>query len=104
MSEVLAHTAALLEERLDRGRDLGGLGIEGEIPVYFLHKIENRFQQRTSSRKRLARVVGEFPTCTHALRTEDKLVRVQTLLAMVAGHRLHNGLPGWRSGEIRPFD
>src|ERR1700674_2394226 len=104
MSEVLAHTTALLEELLNGGRDLGRLSIKAKIPVYFSHKIENPLQQRTPCGKRLARVVGEFPTRPHALRAEDKLVCIQTLLAMVAAQRLHNRLPGWRSGEIRPFD
>src|ERR1700674_292450 len=104
MSEVLAHTTALLEELLNGGRDLGRLSIEAKIPVYFSHKIENRLQQRTPGGKRLARVVGEFPSCSRALRTEDKLVCIQTLLAMVVGQRLHNCPPGWRYGEIRPFD
>ena len=104
MGEVLANATAFLEECLDRSRDLGRLSIEAEIPVYFSHKIENRLQQRPSSRERPTRVVGEFPACPYALRTEDKLVRVETLLAMVPGQRLHNCLPGWRSGEIRPLD
>src|ERR1700731_1386211 len=104
MSEVLAHTTALLEELLNGGLDLGGLSIEAKIPVYFSHKIENRLQQRTPCGKRLARIVGEFPTRPRALRAEDKLVCIQTLLAMVAAQRFHNRPPGWRSGEIRPFD
>jgi len=101
MGEVLANATAFLEECLDRSRDLGRLSIEAEIPVYFSHKIENRLQQRPSSREptRSRRV-----PCPYALRTEDKLVRVETLLAMVPGQRLCNGLPGWRSGEIRPLD
>src|SRR5271155_393637 len=104
MSEVLAYATAFLEERLDRGRDLGRLSIELEIPVYFSHEVENCFQQWTFCWKRVARVVCEFPTCSHALRAEDKLVRVQTLLAMVRGQRLHHGSPRRRSGTIRPVD
>jgi hypothetical protein len=44
MSEVLAYAAALLEERLDWSGDLGSLRVESEIPVYFLHEIENRLE------------------------------------------------------------
>src|ERR1700730_8482901 len=102
MSEVLAHTTALLEELLNGGLDLGGLSINANMQVNFSHKLEKPLQQRTPCGKRLAVVVGEFPTRPHALRAEDKLVCIQTLLAMVAAQRLHNRLPGWRSGEIRP--
>ena len=103
MSEVLAYATALLEERLDRGRDLGRLRIELKIPVYFLHESENGFQQWTSGWKRVVRVVCEFSTCSDTLGAKDKLISFQTLLALVGGQRLRHGFPRWRSGKIRPL-
>ena len=93
MSEVLANAAALFEKRLHRSGDLGRLGIELEIPVYSSRQIENRFEQRTARGKRLARVVGEFPAGLDALGTEDKLVSVQALLAVIADQRLDAPFP-----------
>jgi hypothetical protein len=84
MSEVLAYATTFLEERFDWRRDLGRLLIEGKVPVYLSRQIENRLEQRTSWGERLARVVGEFPARFHTIGTENKLVRVKTVLAMVA--------------------
>jgi hypothetical protein len=103
MSEVLTHAPPLLEEFLDWGRDVSRLGIEAEIPVYLSHEFEHCLQQWTSGGKRRARVVGKFPARRHALRIEDKLVRVQTLLAMVGHQRFDNGLPRRRCRKIRRF-
>src|ERR1700727_1301854 len=102
MCEVLTNAAALFEKLLDWCGDLGRLGIEAEIPMYFLHQIENRLQQRTPCGKRLARVLSELPIRPRALRAKDKLICIQTLLTMVTVQRLHDRLPGGRSGEIRP--
>ena len=79
MCEVLAHPAALLEESLDRSGDLGRLGIEVEIAMYFSHKVANSFQHRTPRGKDVARIVGEFAARAHALRAEDKLISVQAI-------------------------
>src|SRR5277367_4952575 len=100
MSEVLAYAAALFEEHLNWRGDFRCLGIETEVPVDFSHKIENRSQQRTPSWKRLARVVGELPACSHALRIEDELVGIQALLTVIAEQRFDNCLPWCGSREI----
>ena len=63
--------------------------------VAFVSKLKSRcifrMRSRTASSSgrsegnEVARVVGEFPACCDALGTENKLVGVQTLVAMVAG-------------------
>src|SRR5271167_1009594 len=85
MSEVLAHAAALFEESLNGGRDLGGLLVKAEILWDSAREIENRCQQWTSFGKRLARVGGQFRTGPHALGIENELIGIQDLVARVGG-------------------
>jgi hypothetical protein len=107
MCEILAHAAPLFEEGLHRRGDLRGLLVKAEILVDSAGEIEDRRQQWTCRRKRLARISGEFRTGPHALGIENELPGVQDFaggLGSVAGQRLPHGLPGRGRRKIRRSD
>src|ERR1700722_17976864 len=101
MGEILANSATLFKEGFDGCGDFGGLGVKAEILVDARGEAEDRLQQGTSRRKRLASVGCQVWLRGDTEGVEDELIRVCSLRAMVGGYGVSHYYPGGRLGEDR---
>src|ERR1700733_6920435 len=100
MSEVLAYTSTFFKKRLNGGRNLRSFAIELEIAMDHPRKFVDSLEQRTPRRECFAGIISELATCAHALRSKNKLIGVQPVVAAIVDQRFDNIFPRRREREI----
>ena len=99
MSEILADPRRF-SKNVSRGRHFGGFRVETEVFMNSSHQAENALKKGLPGRKRHARVPIQFRVRFGAAGVEDKLVRIQTCVAVVACEIIPHQFPVHGLGEI----